>query len=36
LSLIGIFIIVSAGLYMIYRERLVVRTLVIERAVPPF
>ena len=36
LSLIGIFIIVSAGLYMIHRERLVVRKMVTERAAPPF
>lgn len=35
LSLIGIAIIISAGLYMIHRERVVARQLVTERAAPP-
>ena len=35
LSLIGIMIIISAGLYMIYRERVTARQLVTERAAPP-
>ncbi len=34
-SLIGIAIIISAGLYMIHRERVAARQLVTERAVPP-
>jgi drug/metabolite transporter (DMT)-like permease len=35
LSLIGIMIIISAGLYMIYRERVTAKQLVTERAAPP-
>ncbi len=35
LSLIGIAIIISAGLYMIHRERVTARQLVTERAAPP-
>ncbi|WP_334223312.1 DMT family transporter [Ruegeria faecimaris] len=35
LSLLGIAIIISAGLYMIHRERVVARQLVTERAAPP-
>ncbi|WP_254446179.1 DMT family transporter [Ruegeria atlantica] len=35
LSLLGIAIIISAGLYMIHRERVTARQLVTERAVPP-
>ncbi len=35
LSLFGIAIIISAGLYMIHRERVVARQLVTERAAPP-
>ncbi len=35
LSLIGIAIIIGAGLYMIYRERVTARQLVTERAAPP-
>lgn len=35
LSLIGIVIIIGAGLYMIHRERVTARTLVTERAAPP-
>lgn len=35
LSLIGIAIIIGAGLYMIYRERVTARQLITERAAPP-
>ncbi len=35
LSLIGIVVIICAGLYMIHRERVTARTLVTERAAPP-
>ena len=35
LSLIGIMIIIGAGLYMIYRERVTAKQLVTERAAPP-
>jgi drug/metabolite transporter (DMT)-like permease len=35
LSLIGIVVIIGAGLYMIHRERVTARTLVTERAAPP-
>jgi drug/metabolite transporter (DMT)-like permease len=35
LSLLGIAIIISAGLYMIHRERVIARQLVTERAAPP-
>ena len=35
LSLIGIVIIIGAGLYMIHRERVSARTLITERAAPP-
>jgi len=35
LSLIGIVIIIGAGLYMIHRERVTARTLITERAAPP-
>ncbi len=35
LSLIGIAIIISAGLYMIHRERVLARQLITERAAPP-
>ncbi len=35
LSLIGIIIIIGAGLYMIHRERVTAQTLITERAAPP-
>lgn len=35
LSLIGIIIIIGAGLYMIHRERVTAKTLITERAAPP-
>lgn len=36
LTLTGIAIIISAGLYMIHRERVTARALITERAAPPF